>query len=69
MRIHTLIDLSHTSNYKGVVQSGMDVIVENFMDGVSLLTSINGYLLGIRSADIQKEETVYVASKFQDIKG
>ncbi|VEF46645.1 peptidase M19 renal dipeptidase [Bacillus freudenreichii] len=62
-------------HYEGIARSGIDVIFENFMDGISLITSKNGlkwddviYLLGIRYADIQKQETVYIASDFQDIR-
>ncbi len=62
-------------HYEGIAQSGIDVIFENFMDGISLITSKNGlkwddviYLLGSRYADIQKQETVYIASDFRDIR-
>lgn len=62
-------------HYEGIGQSGIDVIFENFMDGISLITSKNGlkwedviYLLGSRYADIQKQETVYIASDFRDIR-
>ncbi|WP_225220947.1 dipeptidase [Bacillus norwichensis] len=62
-------------HYEGIARSGIDVIFENFMDGISLITSKNGlkwddviYLLGIRYADIQKQGTVCIASSFQDVK-
>ncbi|GIN93854.1 peptidase [Siminovitchia terrae] len=62
-------------HYEGIARSGIDVIFENFMDGISLITSKHGlkwddviYLLGIRYADIQKQGTVCIANNFQDVK-
>ncbi|MFD1708942.1 dipeptidase [Siminovitchia sediminis] len=67
-RIHTHF------HYEGLAQSGIDIIFENFMDGISLITSKSGlkwddviYLLGSRYEDIQKQETVYIASNFQEL--
>ncbi|WP_240375966.1 dipeptidase [Bacillus piscicola] len=66
----------HTAfHYEGIAQSGIDVIFENFMDGIAALTSKNGlkwedviYLLGMRYADIQKQDTVYLAYSYNDLK-
>lgn len=61
-------------HYEGIAKSGLDVIIENFMDGISLTESQNGLkwnevlaLLGIRYADIAKQETVYIATTAQDV--
>ncbi|MEK4030508.1 membrane dipeptidase [Pseudobacillus sp. FSL P4-0506] len=67
-------DLHTSFHYEGISKSGVDVIFENFMDGISTITSKNGlkwqdviYLLGIRYADIQKQQTVYIASTYNDL--
>lgn len=65
----------HTSfHYEGIAKSGIDVMVENFMDGISTITSKTGlkwddviYLLGMRYADIQKQNTVYLATSYDDL--
>src|SRR5690625_2322026 len=61
-------------HYEGIAQSGIDVIFENFMDGISLTQSKSGLkwnevidLLGIRYADIAKQETVYIATTYEDV--
>jgi membrane dipeptidase len=66
----------HTSfHYEGIAKSGIDVIFENFMDGIATITSKNGlkwddviYLLGMRYADIQRQNTVYLAKTYNDLK-
>ena len=67
-QLHTAYD------YEGLARSGMDVIFENFMDGISLITSQNGLkwndvilTLGIRYCDIAKQDTVYIAHTYQDL--
>jgi len=65
----------HTSfDYEGLAVSGIDVIFENFMDGISLITSANGLkwndvilTLGIRYCDIAKQHTVYLAKTYNDL--
>jgi membrane dipeptidase len=65
----------HTAfHYEGISMSGIDVIFENFMDGISIIASKNGlkwddalYLLGMRYADIQRQKTIYVASTYDDL--
>ncbi|WP_257009109.1 dipeptidase [Bacillus sp. 7884-1] len=65
----------HTAfHYEGISMSGIDVIFENFMDGISIISSKNGlkwddvlYLLGMRYADIQRQKTIYVASTYGDL--
>lgn len=61
-------------HYEGLAQSGIDIIIENFMDGIALATSLNGlkwddviYTLGIRYADIAHQQTVYIARTFRDL--
>lgn len=61
-------------HYEGLAKSGIDIIFENFMDGISIITSKNGlkwddiiYMLGMRYADIQKQDTVYLASSYKDL--
>src|SRR5690625_4506974 len=61
-------------HYEGIAQSGIDVIFENFMDGISLTQSKSGLkwnevvnLLGIRYADIAKQDTVYIATTYEDV--
>lgn len=67
-QLHTFYD------YEGLARSGIDILIENFMDGVALVTSMNGlkwddviYTLGIRYADIAHQQTVYLASTFGDL--
>ncbi|MFJ7832168.1 dipeptidase [Peribacillus sp. NPDC097284] len=67
-QLHTAYD------YKGLALSGVDILFENFMDGISILTSSNGLkwddvilTLGIRYCDIAKQNTVYVAKDYQDL--
>ncbi|MDM5309678.1 membrane dipeptidase [Peribacillus frigoritolerans] len=65
----------HTAfHYEGLSMSGIDIIFENFMDGISNITSKTGlkwddviYLLGMRYADIARQETVYIASSYEDL--
>ncbi|SDI28477.1 membrane dipeptidase [Alteribacillus persepolensis] len=65
----------HTAfHYEGIAKSGMDVMFENFMDGITIITSKNGlkwddviYMLGMRYADIQKQDTVFIASSYKDL--
>jgi membrane dipeptidase len=61
-------------HYEGISKSGIDIMFENFMDGISTLTSKNGlkwddviYLLGMRYADIYHQKTVFIASSFSDL--
>lgn len=61
-------------HYEGIAQSGIDIIFENFMDGISIITSKNGlkwddviYLLGMRYADIERQNTVYIARSYSDM--
>jgi len=67
-QLHTMYD------YEGLAHSGIDVIFENFMDGISIVTSQNGLkwndvilTLGIRYCDIAKQDTVYIANTYQDL--
>ncbi|AXI00224.1 diguanylate cyclase [Sporosarcina sp. PTS2304] len=61
-------------HYEGIAKSGIDIIFENFMDGISTITSKNGlkwddviYLLGMRYADIQRQNTVSIARTYDDL--
>lgn len=67
-QLHTVFD------YEGLARSGIDVIFENFMDGIAIVTSQNGLkwndvilTLGIRYCDIAKQDTVYLARSFEDL--
>ncbi|QOY34604.1 dipeptidase [Anaerobacillus isosaccharinicus] len=67
-QLHTIYD------YEGLAQSGIDVIFENFMDGIAIVTSNNGlkwddviYTLGMRFCDISKQHTVYLAKTWNDL--
>lgn len=67
-QLHTFFD------YEGLSKSGIDVIFENFMDGISIVTSTNGlkwddviYTLGIRFCDITKQDTVFLAKSYDDL--
>jgi len=67
-QLHTAFD------YEGLALSGVDVLFENFMDGISILTSSNGLkwddvilTLGIRYCDMAKQDTVYIARNYQDL--
>jgi membrane dipeptidase len=67
-QLHTLFD------YEGLSKSGVDIIFENFMDGISIVTSANGLkwddvilTLGIRYCDIAKQDTVYLAKTYGDL--
>lgn len=67
-QLHTEFD------YEGLAHSGIDVVFENFMDGISIVTSQNGlkwndviFTLGIRYCDIAKQDTVFIANTFQDL--
>lgn len=67
-------DLHTFFHYEGIAKSGVDVIFENFMDGISTITSKNGlkwndviYLLGMRYADIARQNTVYIARSYSDL--
>ncbi|MCQ6276000.1 membrane dipeptidase [Bacillus sp. V3B] len=67
-QLHTEFD------YEGLACSGIDVIFENFMDGISIITSQNGLkwddvilTLGIRYCDIAKQDTVYLAKTYKDL--
>lgn len=65
----------HTSfHYEGLAQSGLDVMFENFMDGISIITSKRGLkwddfilMLGMRYADISKQNTVFIAKDYADL--
>ncbi|PID20513.1 diguanylate cyclase [Sporosarcina sp. P3] len=61
-------------HYEGIAKSGIDIIFENFMDGIATITSKNGlkwddviYLLGMRYADIQRQSTVFIARSYNDL--
>jgi membrane dipeptidase len=67
-QLHTEFD------YEGLARSGIDVVFENFMDGISIITSQNGLkwndvilTLGIRYCDIAKQDTIYLAKTFKDL--
>ncbi|MBM7599223.1 membrane dipeptidase [Virgibacillus halotolerans] len=67
-------DLHTSFHYEGIAKSGIDVIFENFMDGIAITTSKNGlkwdeviYLLGMRYADIAHQESVYIAKTYKDL--
>ena len=67
-QLHTEFD------YEGLACSGIDVIFENFMDGISIITSQNGLkwddvilTLGIRYCDIAKQDTLYLAKTYKDL--
>lgn len=67
-QLHTEFD------YEGLARSGIDVVFENFMDGISLISSQNGLrwndvimTLGIRYCDIAKQDTLYLAKTFMDL--
>jgi membrane dipeptidase len=67
-------DLHTFFHYEGISISGIDVMFENFMDGISIFTSKNGLkwddviqLLGIRYADIAHQNTVYLAKNYTDL--
>ncbi|MEH7094529.1 dipeptidase [Neobacillus vireti] len=67
-QLHTVYD------YEGLAISGVDVLFDNFMDGISILTSTNGLkwddvilTLGIRYCDIAKQNTVYIAKNYHDL--
>jgi membrane dipeptidase len=67
-QLHTVYD------YEGLALSGIDVLFDNFMDGISILTSPNGLkwddvisTLGIRYCDIAKQNTVYIARTYHDL--
>lgn len=67
-QLHTIYD------YEGLALSGVDVIFENFMDGISLLTSSNGLkwddvilTIGMRYCDLAKQNTIYIAKNYQDL--
>ncbi len=67
-QLHTEFD------YEGLARSGIDVVFENFMDGISIITSQNGLkwndvilTLGIRYCDIAKQDTVFLAKTFKDL--
>lgn len=60
--------------YEGVAASGLDGIVENFMDGTATITSKQGWKwsdvihdLGMHLADVAHQTTVVVASTVADI--
>ncbi|NRG45242.1 membrane dipeptidase [Bacillus sp. CRN 9] len=65
----------HTAfHFEGLSMSGIDIIFENFMDGISNITSKTGLkwddvisLLGMRYADIARQKTVYIASSYEDL--
>lgn len=68
-QLHTAYD------YEGLSWSGIDVMFENFMDGIAINSSQNGLKwndvinnLGIRYADISKQDTVYIATNAYEIK-
>ncbi|WP_342536931.1 membrane dipeptidase [Sporosarcina sp. FSL K6-3508] len=61
-------------HYEGIAKSGVDIIFENFMDGIATITSKNGlkwddviYLLGMRYADIHHQNTVFLAKSYKDL--
>ncbi len=60
-------------DYEGLSNSGLDVIFENFMDGISIITSTSGlkwddviWTLGIRYCDIAQQKMVFIASDKYD---
>jgi len=65
----------HTAfHYEGIAKSGIDIIFENFMDGIAITTSKNGlkwneviHLLGMRYADIEHQNNVYIAKTMTDL--
>lgn len=61
-------------DYEGLARSGIDIIFENFMDGISIITSSNGLkwddvilTLGMRFCDIAKQDTVFLAKTYDDL--
>lgn len=61
-------------NYEGLANSGIDVIFENFMDGIALPASTQGlkwddiiWNLGIRYCDLSHQETCFIAGDVQDL--
>lgn len=72
--IHYCRQLHTEFDYEGLARSGIDVVFENFMDGISIITSQNGLkwndvilTLGIRYCDIAKQDTVFLAKTFKDL--
>ncbi|MDT8860730.1 dipeptidase [Alkalihalobacillus sp. MEB130] len=62
-------------HYEGLARAGVDVIFENFMDGISIISSTEGlkwddiiWTLGIRYCDIAKQDSVFIASSISDLK-
>jgi membrane dipeptidase len=62
-------------HYEGLAKSGLDVIFENFMDGITIITSRTGlkwddviWNLGIRLCDLAHQDMVVVAKKASDLK-
>lgn len=65
----------HTAfHYEGISKSGIDIIFENFMDGIAITSSTNGlkwdeviHLLGMRYTDIEHQSTVYIAKTITEL--
>jgi membrane dipeptidase len=62
------------TGYRGLSVSGLDVVLENFMDGTALITSNAGWKwtdvihdLGLRFSDFAHQEMVYVARTVDDL--
>jgi membrane dipeptidase len=76
--ISELLDYKHTgrnwTGYEGLSNSGIDVVIENFMDGSAVITSHSGWKwtdiihdLGIRFSDFAHQDMIYKAETFEDL--
>lgn len=66
----------HHTGYEGLSVSGLDVVFDNFMDGVGCVTSNMGwkwddvvYDLGMRMSDLAKQDFVVLATSVADLLG
>ena len=62
------------TGYEGLSTSGLDIIIENFMNGSAVITSASGWKwtdiihdLGIRFSDFAHQDMLYKAEKYEDL--
>jgi membrane dipeptidase len=76
--ISQLLDYKHSgrnwTGYEGLSNSGIDVVIENFMDGSAVITSHSGWKwtdiihdLGIRFSDFAHQDMIYKAESVEDL--
>lgn len=62
------------TGYEGMSRSGVDIVIENFMNGSAVITSASGWKwtdiihdLGMRFSDLAHQDLIYKAETYEDL--